>query len=347
VKEITRNFGIEPGALRQSFLLAALRQRAARRSAVAKSRAASSIHLHGGRCPPPPPTAATKSKSRLTPALKRPVAKRSSTIAGVEPRLNGEDPVAFIYSANLARRDLTPGEKAILIAKGSYTNLYNSAGHSGGEISKTARVAGIPQPRISVRYAPGLADDVLAKRLRLDEAVIEARRLRALAETNAELWEKLRAEAPGLVGKRLVQAFVTLDCMPRSRGLRGPGKRRHRRGREAFLAACKLGWGRGGGGGLPVPHNEAGPAKGDECDEQRGEVEFNGRVHFKTSWLAKVIINHAGSAPDRKRRVWICLKSQGLARLGHAFGARPFFLRQWGRLMRKTAIGKGWSVKRR
>jgi hypothetical protein len=45
-----------------------------------------------------------------------------------------------------------------------------------------------------------------------------------------------------------------------------------------LLGDCKLGWGRGGSG-LPVPHNEAGPAKGDECDEQRGEVEF--RVHFK------------------------------------------------------------------
>jgi hypothetical protein len=70
---------------------------------------------------------------------------------------------------------------------------------------------------------------------------------------------------------------------------------------------CKLGWGRGGE--LPVPQNEAGPAKADECDEQREEVEFYGRVHFKSSWLAKEIINHAGSAPDRKRRVWICLKS--------------------------------------
>jgi hypothetical protein len=119
-----------------------------------------------------------------------------------------------------------------------------------------------------------------------------------------------RCRRAELVGKRLVQAFVTLDNLPRSRGPRGPGKRRHRRGREAFLAACKLGWGRGGGG-LPVPHNEAGPAKGDERDEQRGEVEF--RVHLKTSLLAKVIINHVGSAPDRKCRLWICLKSQANA----------------------------------
>jgi hypothetical protein len=100
--------------------------------------------------------------------------------------------------------------------------------------------------------------------------------------------------------------------MPRSRWPRGPGKRRHRRGREAFLAACKLGWGRGGAG-LPVSHNESCHAKREECDEQREDVEFHSRIHFKISWLEKVIINHAGSAPDRNRRVWICLKSQGLA----------------------------------
>jgi hypothetical protein len=60
---------------------------------------------------------------------------------------------------------------------------------------------------------------------------------------------------------------------------------------------CKLGWGRDGE--LPVTQDEAGPAKADECDEQREEVEFYGRVHFKTSWLAKEIINHAGSQAPR------------------------------------------------
>ena len=37
-------------------------------------------------------------------------------------------------------------------------------------------------------------------------------------------------------------------------------------GGAGLLGDCN--WGRGGGG-LPVPQNEAGPAKGDECDEQR------------------------------------------------------------------------------
>jgi hypothetical protein len=54
-----------------------------------------------------------------------------------------EDPVAFIMSANMARRDLTQNQKAVVLAKAS---LY-------------ARVAGIPVSRISealtvLRYAP-------------------------------------------------------------------------------------------------------------------------------------------------------------------------------------------------
>jgi hypothetical protein len=41
-------------------------------------------------------------------------------MAGVEPtftNLNGQDATAFIFSANLARRDLTQGEKAVVYAK--------------------------------------------------------------------------------------------------------------------------------------------------------------------------------------------------------------------------------------
>jgi ParB-like chromosome segregation protein Spo0J len=44
---------------------------------------------------------------------------KACEIAGVEPRferLNGEDPKAFIVSANLARRDLSKGQKAIALA---------------------------------------------------------------------------------------------------------------------------------------------------------------------------------------------------------------------------------------
>ena len=45
---------------------------------------------------------------------------KACELAGVEPRferLNGEDTVAFIMSANMARRDLTQNQKAVVLAK--------------------------------------------------------------------------------------------------------------------------------------------------------------------------------------------------------------------------------------
>ena len=96
----------------------------------------------------------------------------------------------------MARRDLTQNQKAVVLAKANKLQFAISADHRGakaqscklhdlkhGDIAEKARVAGIDRSRISealtiLRYAPGLADDVLAKKLRLDEAVIEARRLR-------------------------------------------------------------------------------------------------------------------------------------------------------------------------
>jgi hypothetical protein len=65
-----------------------------------------------------------------------------------------------------------------VVAKAEAHNLCVSAKHV--DITEAARVNGIPRQRISealavLRYAPGMADDVLAKKLRLDQAVIEAK----------------------------------------------------------------------------------------------------------------------------------------------------------------------------
>jgi hypothetical protein len=114
-------------------------------------------------------------------------------------------------SANMARRDLTQNQKAVVLAKSN--NLLQ-----WGSKAELSRVAGIHPQRISealtvLRYAPGLADDVLAKKLRLDEAVIEARRLRAIAETNEEQWQRVRAGAPDFAdaGISLAEALQKLE----------------------------------------------------------------------------------------------------------------------------------------
>jgi hypothetical protein len=70
---------------------------------------------------------------------------------------------------------MTQSQKAIVIAKAENLQIVSRS----GDARKLARVSGIPETRISealmvLKHAPGLADDVLAKTMRLDEAVTKA-----------------------------------------------------------------------------------------------------------------------------------------------------------------------------
>jgi hypothetical protein len=87
-------------------------------------------------------------------------------LAGVPPRfetLNGHDPVAYIISANVNRRHLTEGQRAIAVVRASdFSNLEKS-----GERGSVAAQTGVSRPRLSeaaaiVEHAPDLADEVMA-----------------------------------------------------------------------------------------------------------------------------------------------------------------------------------------
>ena len=87
-----------------------------------------------------------------------------------------------------------------------------------------ANTFGVLKSRISealtvCRYAPGLADAVLAKEMRLDEACQRARALKAEAEINQEEWAVLAGNA----------------------------RRKLRRNAEVFLPCLALAAGEGGG----------------------------------------------------------------------------------------------------
>jgi hypothetical protein len=84
-------------------------------------------------------------------------------LAGVEPRfekLNGHDPLAYIFSTNLNRRDMSKGQKAMIVARARLFATNNTQ-------TQVAAVAGIQQSRIAkaetvIKFAPDLVDGVTA-----------------------------------------------------------------------------------------------------------------------------------------------------------------------------------------
>lgn len=110
-------------------------------------------------------------------------------LAGVDPsfeELDGQDPVAYILSANLARRHMNQGQKAIAGAR--VTQIVY------GQQTELARIVGVPQQRISeavqiLEHAPDEADDVLADKLAFSSALKTAKEKRDAQLSEAERHE--------------------------------------------------------------------------------------------------------------------------------------------------------------
>ncbi len=127
----------------------------------------------------------------------------------MEPRfttLDGQDPVSYILSANVNRRSLTKGQRAMAVAR--LSKLEDSFKQSAA-----AGAAGVQESRISearsvLRHAPELADAVMAGTVPLNDAYVEAKHrkeAKASREEQAKRDERdlalLRASAPDLVGR--------------------------------------------------------------------------------------------------------------------------------------------------
>jgi ParB/RepB/Spo0J family partition protein len=126
-------------------------------------------------------------------------------IAGVEPtftNLNGQDPVAYILSANISRRNMTVGQRAMAIArlgafsKSSQRQLAGQIGISNSRIAYAAIVE---------KYAPDLGDMVLAGTEQLNAAYEQAKDRKAEQASRADIQARMekalvvmRVEAPDL-----------------------------------------------------------------------------------------------------------------------------------------------------
>lgn len=123
-------------------------------------------------------------------------------MAGVEPaftNLNGTDPVAYVLSANVARRNLTKGQRAMAVARLVKNSQQNAAAIIGVDRSQ------ISWARSVIHNAPELADAVMAGTMPLNEAYAEARQRKEATESREEQVRRaerdlalLRAQAPDL-----------------------------------------------------------------------------------------------------------------------------------------------------
>jgi hypothetical protein len=102
-----------------------------------------------------------------------------------------EDPVNYILSANIYRRNLSKGQRALITARLSDFLTTREA----GTLSGTSRDY-ISRARTVLRYAPDLVNSILAGSLSLDNAYEEARIRKGQAETYESRFNALKAASP-------------------------------------------------------------------------------------------------------------------------------------------------------
>lgn len=137
-------------------------------------------------------------------------------IAGVDPairHLNGEDPNAYVLSANIHRRHMTKGQRAIAVAM-----IYPESSARGrgkkSAATKCAETAGFSDRRLQeartvLLYSSSLAESVLAGVKPLDTAYKEAQAARQAAMGETACLDRLRGEAPDLAD-RVIEEQISL-----------------------------------------------------------------------------------------------------------------------------------------
>lgn len=127
-------------------------------------------------------------------------------LAEVEPtyqHLNGHDPIAFIASANISRRNLTKGQRAMALAMMYPETEKRGRGHKAKSLENNDFAASyLRKARAVLRYSPGSAEEVMSGMSSLDRAYDATRRLimdqEDESETEREAREKAEAAAAAL-----------------------------------------------------------------------------------------------------------------------------------------------------
>jgi hypothetical protein len=125
--------------------------------------------------------------------------------AGITPQvdeLNGIDPVAYILSANINRRNLSKGQRAMAVAKLTPEVQHGGIRIKGKKASLENELApknsAVSQARTVIKWLPEIADLVMAGTKPLNEAYQEAQRLKEQADAEPKRLERLRERASDL-----------------------------------------------------------------------------------------------------------------------------------------------------
>jgi hypothetical protein len=121
--------------------------------------------------------------------------------------LNGEDPIAYVISANLHRRHMTNGQRAMAVALVLETNKATQQ-----DAAKSARLS---QPRIAqahtvMQFAGDLVDEVLSGATSLDDAYQKARERKKAKDWRNLALSDLRDRAADLA-QRVVDGELRMD----------------------------------------------------------------------------------------------------------------------------------------
>jgi hypothetical protein len=143
-------------------------------------------------------------------------------IAGVEPtytQLNGQDPVAFIFSVNAARRQMMRGAFAMIAAKACPELAKGGRGQKGVAATTFPMVSPdkLAHARKVLVFAPELADAVIASTTSLDTAYKEARLREGNASGEAYRLVKLRKERPDLADAVVEQRMTLHEADTKAR----------------------------------------------------------------------------------------------------------------------------------
>jgi ParB-like nuclease domain len=140
-------------------------------------------------------------------------------LAGVEPQirhLNGEDPKAYVLSADVHRRNLTPGQRAMAVAMIRPEPEQGKGGGRGKKkVATSGDVSGVAQQRISdaravLRYSRKLAEAVMSGDKPLKAALAEARQSQGDVLNARSRLAKLRDDRPDLA-ELVVNEALSLD----------------------------------------------------------------------------------------------------------------------------------------